>query len=77
MTAKLYDAVFDVDTNMLFNGLPEDTAKWLEENPSKHALWVHVGTTAQILTASEYLDLSEVTDGILGEKSKTYTDRRG
>lgn len=59
MAGEYFDAVFDKDTNMLFNGLPEDAVKWLEDRPSDQPLWVHVGETAQILTASEYVDLAD------------------
>ena len=60
MTGAYFHAVFDKDTTMLFNGLPAEARKWLEENPFAESLWVHNSETGQILSSSEYLDLEAI-----------------
>lgn len=50
-----FDAVLDKDTRPLFNGTPEETQKWLVDNPSWEKRWVCDGKTMNIITETEYL----------------------
>jgi hypothetical protein len=53
-----FDAVLDNDMHPLFNGIPEATRKWLEENPEMQVYSVCVGKTMHLVAAREYLDPS-------------------
>jgi hypothetical protein len=53
------DVVSNMNSALLFQGPSEATVKYLESNPSEEPRWVYIGASGDILTESEYLDLSE------------------
>lgn len=50
-----FDAVLDPDMRPLFNGTPEETREWLENESETSSLVICVGKTMKILTPTEYL----------------------
>jgi hypothetical protein len=50
-----FDAVLDENMNVLFNGTPDETKKWLEENEvDDNTVRVCIGTSMAIVTTLEY-----------------------
>lgn len=50
-----FDAVLDEHMGVLFNGPPEDTKKWLEENETDNSVRVCIGTSLALVTVPEYM----------------------
>jgi hypothetical protein len=53
-----FDAVLDIDSRPRFQGSTDETVEYLEGLPTVEKLWVSIGETGDLLTASEYLDLA-------------------
>jgi hypothetical protein len=51
--------VSDANSALLFQGSTKDVVGYLESNPSMESRWVYIESTKDILTESEYLDLSD------------------
>lgn len=54
-----FDAVLNTDMLPIYNGTPEQTKKWLEENPveDEHAYQVCIGKTLQLVSVWEYKNM--------------------
>lgn len=54
------DKVMNADSTCIFQGCSESVVRWLEEYLSAvtEPLWVFIGATQDIITASQYLDLA-------------------
>jgi hypothetical protein len=52
------DTVLNADSTVLFQGSTEDTVMWLEMDKFDRPLWVSIGETGDLITASQYLDLA-------------------
>jgi hypothetical protein len=55
-----FDTVLNQDSIRMFVGNSDDAVAWLEKVTSvyKEPLWVSVGETGDLITASQYLDLA-------------------
>jgi hypothetical protein len=53
-----FDTVLNIDSQMIFKGLTDDTVRHLESMRSIEHLWVSIGETGDLITASQYLDLA-------------------
>lgn len=51
-----FDAVLNDLQMPLFNGTPEETKKWIEDNKPPWNLRVVVGETQEVLTVHEYMN---------------------
>lgn len=49
------DAVLYYGLRPIFTGSPEETVRWLEQNPQARNLKVRVGETSEIVSVTEYL----------------------
>lgn len=54
------DKVMDANSVCRFQGCSETVVKWLEEYMTvlTEPLWVFIGATEDVITASQYLDLA-------------------
>jgi hypothetical protein len=70
------DAVLNNHMDVLFNGTPEETVKWLEEVITPDQSWlVHMGRTMQSVSVVAYLTAAkERKEAALKEKRKKVMD---
>lgn len=52
------DTVLDADSKVLFQGSTSDTVLWLVMESDLIPMWVSIGETGDIISASQYLDLA-------------------
>jgi len=56
-----FDAVLDDDMVPLFNGTPEETLRWLRQNPDVHVMGVCVGSSMVVVNTDEYIAMQNST----------------
>lgn len=50
-----FDAVLDENMQPLFNGTPEETKAWLENNETDNSVRVCIGESMVLVTVPEYM----------------------
>lgn len=59
------DTILNMNSEVLFKGPTDDAVIWLEMDTGQRPLWVCIGETGDIITASQYLDLASENDDII------------
>lgn len=52
-------SVLDINSKIVFTGSSEEVLNWLKELVMVEEYWVFVGPTADVMKASQFLDLEE------------------